>query len=256
MEIIHIDMMKINKKVLIVFLFYFFSGCVATKQRHIIKNELVGEYILKSNKLYQTFSDMNYHSLYLKSDGTFILTKAEIKFSPVIEQCEISSKGKWSVISNDVLELTSENYYSKQKGFEYEIKKERKKSQDSLYIKVNFANEMEYLPIKLNFSFNNNNIKSIETEARLVILPKANFLRTVSKENHIEFYLTGNLTCKSRSVFQIFEEDIDTEKSNYLTITLPNFDRCFFEFEPLNKDLIYIKSRSQIFWKGNIWERK
>lgn len=255
METIYIDLMKRSRKILIIFLVYFFSGCISIKQSVVSKINLEGEYILKSNKLYQAFTDMNYHSLNLKPDGTYILKKAEIEFTPVIEQCEIASKGKWSVLSNDVIELTSEDKYLKQKGFEYELKKENKFSRDSLYIKVNFSNELDQLPMKLNFSFNNNNSKSVETEARLVVLSKVKYLRTVSKENHIEFYLTGNLSCKSRSIFKIFEEDIDTEKTNYLTITLPNFDRCFFEFEPLNKELIYIKNSNQFFWKGDAWKK-
>jgi hypothetical protein len=254
MEIIYIDLMKRSRKILIIFLVYFFSGCVSTPKTVFSKNTFEGEYILKSDKLFQALSDMNYHSLNLKPDGTYILRKAEIKFTPVIEQCEIASKGKWTILSNDVIELTSEDKYFNQIGFKYELKTENKFSQDSLYIKVNFSNDVDQLPIKLNFSFNNNNSKSLETEARLVVLPKAKYLRTISKENHIEFYLTGNLSCKSRSVFQIFEEDIDTETTNYLTITLPNFDRCFYEFEPFNKDLIYIKSSNQLFWQGEYWE--
>jgi hypothetical protein len=206
--------------------------------------------------MFQAFTDMNYHSLVLNEDGSYILNKAEITFTPVIEQCQIASKGKWTILSNDVIELTSEDKYLKQKGFEYELKKENKFSQDSLYIKVNFSNELDQLPIKLNFSFNNNNNKLVETEARLVVIPKSKYLRTVSKENHIELYLNGNLSCKSRSVFKILEEDIDTEKTNYLSITLPNFDRCFFEFEPLNKDLIYLKSKNQLFWQGDTWDKK
>jgi hypothetical protein len=57
-------------------------------------------------------------------------------------------------------------------------------------------------------------------------------------------------------LFKIFEEDIDTENTNYLTITLLNFDRCFFEFEPLDKELIYINNSSQLLWKGDTWKKQ
>lgn len=230
------------------------SGCFVT-QKPINKEELPGSYVLKTDKLYQVFTDMNYHSLVLNNDGTYILKKAEIKFTPVIEQCDIASKGKWSVLSNDVLELTSENNYLKQKGFEYEIKKENKFSQDSLYIQVNFSVDIDELPIKLNFGFNNNNSKSIETEKTSITLSKTTYLRAITNRNHIAFYMTGNKSCKQRTVFPIFEESIDTEKYNYLTITLPNFDRCFFEFEPYNQELIYIKGKNQLLWQGEIWKK-
>jgi hypothetical protein len=199
--------------------------------------------------------------LEINSDGTYILRKAEIKFTPVIEQCEIASKGKWSILSNDVIELTSEDKYLKQKGFEYELKKENKFSQDSLYIKVNFSNDYEP-NVKMNFTFNNNVSKSIERERTLIVIPKSKHLWAKSSNsvnrNHIDFSINANVSgihlYKSRIQFKVFEEDIDTEKTNYLTITLPNFDRCFFEFEPLDKDLIYIKNNNQLFWRGHIWE--
>lgn len=234
-------------------------SCVTTKKNIQSNSELNGVYKLKSDKLFQAFSDLNYHSLELKPDGVYILKKAEIKFTPVIEQCEIASKGRWATISNDVLELTSEEKYEKPKGFEYEIKKENRYSQDSLYIQVNFPDSVEELPIKLHFGFNSNNSKSIETEKTFVVLPKSKYLwpktsNSVNR-NNISFYLEGNVSSKGRNIFEIFEEEIDTEKSNYLTINLPNFDRCFFEFEPLNKDLIYIKNKTQLFWQGAIWEK-
>ena len=56
--------------------------------------------------------------LELKPNGAYTLWNAEILFTPVIEQCDYASKGKWSVIVDNMLEITSEDYYTKQKGFE------------------------------------------------------------------------------------------------------------------------------------------
>lgn len=198
----------------------------------------------------------------LKPDSTYILYNPLLTFTPVFEQCETASKGKWSVLSNDVLELTSEDKYLREKGFEYDLKKENKLSQDSLYIKVNFPNDYEP-NVKVNFTFNNNVSKSIETEKTLIVIPKSKHLWAKSSNavnrNHIYFSINANVSgihlYKSRVLFKIFEEDIDTENTNYLTITLLNFDRCFFEFEPLNKELIYIKNSSQLVWKGDTWKK-
>lgn len=226
--------------------------CVATRKLKTENIVVEGTYMRNKSS----------EKLELNPDGTYLLKKTEIKFTPVISQCEISSKGKWSVISNDILELTSEDKYLKQKGFEYELKKESQLSQDSLYIKVNFP--IDYEPnIKLNFSFNNNVSKSIETEKTFITILKSKHLWAKSSNsinrNHIAFSVNacvaGTTLYKSRILFEIFEEDIDTEKTNYLTITLPNFDRCFFEFEPLNKELIYFKNSSQLLWQGDTWKK-
>lgn len=247
---------------LIIILIILFISCRTTNKIAQSSIKLEGEYFLDSDKMFQAFSDMNYHSLTLYTNGTYILKKAEIKFTPIFEQCETASKGKWSVLSNDLLELTSEDKYLKQKGFDYDIKKENKFSQDSLYIKVNFPNDYEP-NAKMNFTFNNNVSKSIETEKSLIVIPKSKHLWAKSSNsvnrNHIDFSINANVSgiqlYKSRVLFKIFEEDIDTENTNYLTITLPNFDRCFFEFEPLNKELIYIKNSSQLVWKGDTWKK-
>lgn len=249
------------RKLLIISMFYLI-GCTTTKKTSQLNSELNGVYVLKSDKLFQAFSDLNYHSFELKSDGTYILKKAEIKFATVIEQCEIASKGKWTTVSNDVLELTSEEKYEKQKGFEYELKKENKFSQDSLYIQLNFPADFE-LPVNLRFGFNHQKEKILESGTIFFALPKSKYLlpKTTNSinRNHISFSLNANISgtnlYKSRILFDIFEEDIDTEKTNYLTISLPNFDKCFFDFEPFNKELIYIKDEKELIWQGESWKK-
>jgi hypothetical protein len=228
-------------------------SCNTTKVASIKSGHLQGLYVRQGSS----------EKVELKQDGTYILYNPLQSFTPVFEQCETASKGKWSVLSNDVLELTSEDKYLKQKGFEYELKKENKLSHDSLYISVTFANDYEP-NVMLNFTFNNNNSKSIETEKTLIVVPKSKHLWVKSSNsvnrNHIYFSINANVSgihlYKSRILFKIFEEDIDTENTNYLTITLLNFDRCFFEFEPLDKELIYINNSSQLLWKGDTWKKQ
>lgn len=248
-------------KVIFILSMLLIIGCTSPKMILQSSNKLEGEYVLNSDKLFQAFSDMNYNSLVINADNTYILKKAEIKFTPVIEQCDIASKGKWSILSNEVLEITSEEKYEKQKGFEYELKKENKYSQDSLYINVKFPNDFH--PVKLNFYFNNNNNKSIHTENTVIKLLKSKYLSLKSSysvnKNHITFSLDANISGNSlyggRILFNIFEEDIDTEKTNYLTITLPNFDQCFYEFEPYNQEIIFIKNPKELLWKGYVWNK-
>lgn len=237
------------KKLLFISIVAFqFIGCISTKAQKLNVQDMSGVYQRQESS----------EKLELKPDGTYTLWNAEISFTPVIEQCDYASKGKWSVITDNVLEITSEDYYTKQKGFEYEIKKENKFSQDSLYIQVVFP--ADFHPVKLDFTFNHNNSKSITTAKTYIVLPKSNHLwnrRTAT--NQISFSLNADISgtelYKSRILFKIFEESIDTEKYNYLTITLPNFDRCFFEFEPYYQELIYIKGSNQLLWQGEIWKK-
>ena len=196
--------------------------------------------------------------LELKSDGTYTLWNPEITFTPVIEQCDYASKGKWTILADNVIEITSENYYTEQKGFGYDLKKENKLSQDSLYIQVVFLTDFH--PVSLNFTFNYKNNKSITTDKTYIVLPKSEYLwnrRTAT--NQISFNLNADVSgteiYKGRILFKIFEESIDTEKHNYLTITLPSFDRCFFEFEPFYQDLILIKNKNTIIWQGDTWSK-
>ena len=224
-------------------------GCLSTKGQKLRGQDMSGVYKRQESS----------EKLELKSDRTYTLWNAEILFTPVIEQCDYASKGKWSVIADNVLEITSEDYYTEQKGFEYEIKKENKFSQDSLYIQVIFPTDFH--PVKLGFTFNHNNSKSVTTDKTYIVLPKSKHLwnrRTAT--NQIGFSLNADVSgtelYNSRILFKIFEESIDTEKYNHLTISLPNFDRCFFEFEPYYQELIYIKGKNQLLWRGEIWKKQ
>lgn len=206
--------------------------------------------------------------LELSSVGTYILYNPESNGHFEMEKCNYSSKGQWRQISNDVLEITSENYYQKQDGFTYDLRKDNKFSQDSLYIKINLPDSLIYYkngtPVNFSFIFNNDVSKSILTNKSFICLPKKNYLMSKTSNlvnrNHIAFSLNANISgtalYKSRILFEIFEADIDTEKTNYLTINLPNFDLCFFEFEPYNQELILIKNENELIWQGKSWEKQ
>ncbi|MHC5310112.1 hypothetical protein ACYSNM_08575 [Myroides sp. LJL116] len=125
---------------------------------------------------------------------------------PVIEQCDYTSKGKWSVIADNVLEITSEDHYEKQKGFDYEIKKGNKFLQDSLHVKVVFPDDLSSGNLRL--TFNHNNIKSITTDKTFIILPKSKYLwNRKTPTNQISLSLNAIVSAtelyKSRILFNI-----------------------------------------------------
>jgi hypothetical protein len=200
----------------------------------------------------------------LKADGSYILYNPLVTFTPLVEQCEYASKGTWGKLSNDVLEITSENYYQQQKGFKYELQKDNKLSQDSLYIKINLPDSIVYYksgnPVNFSFTFNDNVSKSISTNKNVIAISKQKHLGLKPiQRNIIDFSLNANVLgttlYKGRILFKIFEEEIDTEKYNHLTVNLPNFDLCFFEFEPYKAELIFVKNDSQLIWQGKVWEK-
>jgi len=238
------------KNTCVIIALFFLLGCKAQEFSAVKKSDMSGTYIEKNSS----------EKIELKSNGAYVLYKAPITFSPVIEQCDYASNGQWSIVSGNVLEITSENYNLQQDGFKYDIKKENKFSQDSLYIRVVF-NNIDFHPLKLSFTFNHNNSKSISTDDTYIVLPKSEYLwNRRTSTNQIGFSLNANVSgtslYKSRILFEIFNEEINTEKNNYLTITLPNFDRCFYEFEPYYKELIYIKGKNALLWRGQIWDRE
>src|SRR6218665_1011327 len=233
---------------LIIFSFSCFLGCKKQKipQDNIWQNQQ-GIYKKKGSG----------RKLELKSDGTYILYNPPppVGFCQLIEQCEYASKGKWGLLSNDVVEITSENYY-RQQGFKYELKKENKFSRDSLYIKFNLPEDFVLYrggdAVTFQILINNQSIR--RTNNALTIIPKFMHLRAETSDsvnrNNFDFYFY-----KNGSAFQLFEESIDTKKSNYLTITLPNFDLCFFEFQSYKQELIFIKKKNKLIWQGESWER-
>lgn len=206
--------------------------------------------------------------LELKSDNTYILYNPKGSGHFDIEQCDYSSKGRWKQMSSDVLEITSEDHYQKQEGFKYELKKESKLSPDSLYISINLPDSLIYyrngIPVNFSFTFNNNVSKDTSSNKSSISLLKSKYLLPKTSNsinrNHIAFSVNANVSgttlYKGRIRFEIFEEDIDTEMANYLTINLPNFDLCFFEFEPYNQELILVKSREELIWQGKSWEKQ
>jgi hypothetical protein len=137
---------------------------------------------------------------------------------------------------------------------------EKMLSSDSLYIHVQLPSGLP--PVKLEFNFSNDNSKTVSTSDTLVRLSKLKHLfpkrlNTVNR-NHIGFSsnadISGTELYRSRIMFEIFEEDIDTEKLNYITISLPNFDLCFFSFESYNQELIYVKKQNELIWQGTSWK--
>jgi len=236
------------KKILILLIITVFIGCKATKHAELD--------MFSASGLYE--NQETFEKLELDHDGHYILFNSPSNLG--MDQCEYLSKGKWSYIENKVIQLTSEDYYQQQNGYDYKLNKENKLSPDSLYIKVNFPTD--YHPVKLHFSFNYDATKYVNTKETFVVLPKSKYLRTGKHASNqfglsLEADLGGKKFHKSRASFEIFEdykESIDSEGYNFIDITLPNFDQCFIDFVSYNQDYLLVRDK-KLQWQGADWKR-
>lgn len=218
--------------------------------------KLEGMYLLKTTSKYQVLSDKNYSSLHFNKDGTFVLNRAVANFTPVVEQCSYASKGKWHSLGNEAIEITSENYYTKQKGYQYNIIKENNSVQDSLYIMINLPKDLPSMKAIIIFNYKKDN-PIIATDFP-IILSKSEYLwKNNTPINNLQVRLEPNISgedfIKYRIGFDIVNENINTDKYNSLTINFPFFDQCFLYFEPYYKELIFIKNNKHLYWQGETW---
>lgn len=219
--------------------------------------KLEGMYLLKTTSKYQALSDKNYSSLHFYKDGTFVLNRAVAHFTPTVEQCSYASKGKWRSLGNETIEITSEDEYTKQKGYQYNIKKENNPAQDSLYIMINLPKDLP--PMKAIITFNHKKDNPIVATDFPIMLSKSQYLwKDNTPINHLQVRLepdiSGENFIKHRTGFDIVSENINTNQYNVLTIDTPFFDRCFLYFEPYYKELVFIKHNKHLYWQGETWE--
>lgn len=243
-------MKKVLFALIVVFLFI---GCISKKTQNLICQDMTGVYVAQGGGM----------SLELNSDGTYILwnPKINVFIAQAIYGCDYASEGKWSVMAKNVLEITSEDYYTKQKGFEYEFKKENKFSQDSLYFQVVLPDDYSthFNPLRYQINIQYSPTRYVLTDKMYIVLPKSKYLSDISDKPEISFHvyadIWGTRLYRGRIMLISFDEYINTEEYNYFTINLPNIDKCFFEFEPYFQELIYIKGKYRLLWQGKVWER-
>ena len=154
-------------------------------------DNIEGIYSIKNKYKYQALSeDNNYSQIEIHKNGHYILKKAEVTFSPVIEQCDYASKGKWNRLSNDVIELVSQDQHLEK--IPYSIRQEKKYSQDSLYINVNIPNNLPDMGLSLNF----NNKKNIIANELNIKVSKSEYLWKTDNINLIELNIAKKITGK------------------------------------------------------------
>lgn len=196
--------------------------------------------------------------LELNSKGLYILYNSDSFGHLATDLCEYASKGQWKKISSDVIDLTSENYYLKQDGFKYDLKKESKFSQDSIYIDIILPKDFDSIANpEFDLLFNYNTSKRIRSVNDRIKLSKKDYSLIGEKNKltlNLIFNVKGERFFNNRLNYNILQDySLDVDKFNYFTISLPNFNQCFFDFEPYYHSYIYVKDRNTLMWKGEEW---
>lgn len=196
----------------------------------------------------------------LLADSTYTIHNSGYFGHMPVEECAYLSKGKWKQIDKNVALLLSENKYMAEDGYKYELKEERKLSDDSVYIEIKFPTDFH--PVTLYFTFEpyRSSSKTFTTRDTFIRLPKV--------KEHWEYQysgptiqfeirptLDGELNYVARTYFEIFTLDIKSSKTNYITINLPFFDRCFITFMPIEQ-FIYFSKPNEFQWYGETWKKK
>ncbi|MCX8532082.1 hypothetical protein [Chryseobacterium luquanense] len=197
-----------------------------------------------------------------KNNGSYILYNVQNLGHLALDQCDTLSIGQWKIISNDILDLTSENYYKEQLGYKYELEKSNKGSQDSIYIDIKLSdNSKESIPTpEFNILFNYKTAKQIKTKSNKIRISKKEYF-LFGKNNRISldlvFKTSGKVFYSNRLKYNILQDyALNLESNNFFTINLPYFNQCFFYFEPYYHSYIYIKDKNTLIWKGEEWIKK
>lgn len=243
----HYKILKKNKMrniILMCLIFFFKSYCAQN-----LNNESINGIFKKKGST---------ERIELQNNGSYVLYNSENLGDLALDRCDILSKGQWKKIDN-IIDLTSENYYQKQKGFQYELKQETKASKDSIYLNIILPKDFETsIPTpEFNVLFNYKTAKQIETISSIIRISKKEY-SLYGSNNQISLDLifrpSGKTFYTNRLRYTILKDyAIDINKNNYFTINLPYFDQCFYEFEPLYHSIVYVKNKNTLYWGGEEW---
>ncbi|WP_147473920.1 hypothetical protein [Chryseobacterium nematophagum] len=222
--------------------------CVSGYLQSQTINDYSGVYKIKGSE----------QKLDLNPKGSYILYNPESFGHLATDFCEYASKGQWKKISSDVIDITSENYYLKQEGFKYDLKQESKLSKDSVYIDIILPKDFEEVATpEFDLLLNYKTSKRIRSASNRIKLSKKDYSLVGVKNQltlNLIFNAKGERFFNNRLNYNILQDyNLDTNTYNYFIISLPNFNQCFYDFEPYYHSYIYVKDKNTLIWKGEEW---
>ncbi len=236
-------------------------ACLVNKNNLEIA-DISGTYFLKTNNVFQAFSENNYSYIDLKEDGRYELYRGEHRLLP-IEYCELASQGKWKRKMNNIIEIDSKDSFLEKKGYQYDVVQVNKESPDSVYFEINLQDNIDDVTFRLYINSKMNS--PIFFNGGRVVIDKHDILNKYFTEfkhrnNIIDISINadtrGARVYRSRTSFYITVKDLYFSEYNYFTINFPHFDSCFFMFEPFENDFLLINKKGELNWLGEVWVKQ
>ena len=193
--------------------------------------------------------------LILHNDGTFLCLRNHIQKSDVvIPLCDTLAQGFWRRHAG-FINLKNRSGFNQ---VDYSIKESESGSKDSFYFQI-------LLPAEDALNYRNF-IFSIATSPGYRRYDQAGTpeFAIAKKGENTAFTFTirdiapntnpGEKTYQ-RIYFRVFEDyRPKSSAANFFTITMKNFDQCFYEAMDVDGEIIGIDKNS-LFWRGNVYEK-
>lgn len=238
------DHLYIKKIFLSPFLLLVCLSCAGQRVRHTA--EISGRYQkVNGNEL-----------LFLNDNKTFICVRNHVQKSDVvIPLCDTLAKGFWEQKEGFVI-LRNSNDFNK---FDYAVQESEMPSGDSVYFKIVLPEE-DALNYK-NFKFS---IITSPLSGQFIEADKPAFAISKKSWGDVTFGLVirniapgADYGTKSyhRIYFNVFEDyKPGNSRSNLFTITVKNFNQCFYEAMDIGGEVIGVEANG-LFWRGNTYRK-
>lgn len=222
-----------------------FLSCVSQKIGDNPSLKMDGQYQkIKGNEL-----------LLLNDDKTFICLRNYVQKSDVVTPlCDMLATGVWNQ-RKTFITLKNSNNFNK---IEYSILESELKSKDSIYFKIILPQEdaLDYNIFK--FSVVTSPMYGQYNESskpEFAIAKKGDVAAFNLSIKNIAPNCDFGTKCYQRIYFNVFEGyKPQNSSSNFFTITVKNFNQCFYEAMDVDGEIVGIEGDS-LFWRGNVYKK-
>lgn len=232
------------------FLMLVFLSCAGQRvkpaQKTIVHQEISGRYQeTGGNEL-----------LLLNDDKTFFCINNHVQKSDVvIPRCDTLAKGFWSRKEGFVTLRNNSNFNK----IDYAVVEAEVKSGDSVYFKIVLPEEdaLNYKNFKFSIITSPLIGQFIEANKPAFAIPKTSWGNVTFGLVVQQLAPVCDFGMKSyqRIYFNIFENYKPRNSSaNLFTITIKNFNQCFYEAMDIEGEVIGIEA-NDLFWRGNIYKK-
>ena len=243
--------MIMKNYVILIGLFFIFSKASCTDSTNLKReNKVIGVY--KSNNEREL--------LFIDQGNRFYDKRLKSRNQDVIvPECDTLAKGSWKFISNGIVKLSNDSNFQK---INFNIREEKKDSNDTIYIKVLMPIEDGFFEGRFayNIHFECGSSSNFQSNKNLIMIPRNKIYDC--KNNRFSFLIQDlspdcliGKKCYQRIFFNVFDDYKFKHDSNYFTITLNDFNQCFVEAMDVDDEFLFIDNNS-IYWKGNVYKKQ